>query len=192
MGRVSISVGRRLGEIYDKIPRLLAAARFSLAPEEVAPKINGLELDTGLLFDRLDGDDVQHVSSTVIKHIGALEIGNGIGVEVRYNFNPNDSARLRKDVAMAEGLQQEGLLPIYLVFSAISPRDEAIARLTRAGWRFLVGEKALKFSHDLYGVDLTAILRERVIKHEIEREVSAIMDTLFGSHAFTAVMADRQ
>lgn len=30
VGRISISVGRRLGEIYDKVPRFVAAARFGL------------------------------------------------------------------------------------------------------------------------------------------------------------------
>lgn len=48
MGRMSISVGRRLGEIYDKIPRFVASARFNVAPEQVAEKFNGLELDIGL------------------------------------------------------------------------------------------------------------------------------------------------
>src|ERR1700675_431616 len=36
MGRISISVGRRLGEIYDKIPRFVASARFNVAPDKVA------------------------------------------------------------------------------------------------------------------------------------------------------------
>jgi hypothetical protein len=29
MGRMSVSVGRRLGEIYDTVPRFVAAARFN-------------------------------------------------------------------------------------------------------------------------------------------------------------------
>ena len=39
IGRMSISIGRRLGEIYDKIPRFVAAARFGLRPEQVAPTL---------------------------------------------------------------------------------------------------------------------------------------------------------
>src|SRR5690606_9353070 len=38
MGRMSISVGRRLGEIYDKIPRFVAGARFNVAPDRIAEK----------------------------------------------------------------------------------------------------------------------------------------------------------
>ena len=45
MGRMSISIGRRLGEIYDKLPRLAAAARFNLSMDEVVQKISGLEVD---------------------------------------------------------------------------------------------------------------------------------------------------
>ncbi len=46
MGRLSISIGRRLGEIYDKIPRFVTQARFNLTEVDVAPKIgNKLKLD---------------------------------------------------------------------------------------------------------------------------------------------------
>lgn len=47
---MSVSVGRRLDEIYDKIPRFVAAARFDLSPEQVAEKFHDLELDIGLRF----------------------------------------------------------------------------------------------------------------------------------------------
>src|SRR5690606_12444668 len=96
----------------------------------------------------------------VQRDIGDLAGAKGIGIEIRYNFNPNDSARLRKDVAMAENLAFNGLLPIYLVFSGISPRDEAIARLKRAGWSFLIGKPAVQFAKDLLGLDLATILEK--------------------------------
>jgi hypothetical protein len=57
MGRMSISIGRRLGEIYDKIPRFLASARFDLTSEKVAFSLNELELDIGLKFSDLKNED---------------------------------------------------------------------------------------------------------------------------------------
>ena len=58
---MSISVGRRLGEIYDKLPRFVACARFNLNPGDVAEKFDGLELDVGLRFTRLVPHDVEHI-----------------------------------------------------------------------------------------------------------------------------------
>ncbi|MHB8523462.1 MAG: hypothetical protein ACYDH9_22265 [Limisphaerales bacterium] len=130
---MSISIGRRLGEIYDKIPRFVAAARFNVPEKDVAPMLKNLELDIGLRFSKLSAADVQHIKSVAKKFTGKSAEGKGIGIEIRYNFNPNDSARLRKDCDMARYVRGEGFFPIYLVFSGISPRAEAIARLTRAG-----------------------------------------------------------
>ena len=62
MGRLSISFGRRLGEIYDKIPRFITQARFSLGHEDVAPKMGGrLELDVCVPLARLGIEDKKHV-----------------------------------------------------------------------------------------------------------------------------------
>lgn len=191
VGRVSISIGRRLGEIYDKIPRFLVAARFGLAPEQVAPKYEGLELDIGLRLSLLVQADQEHVREVVQRRLGLLlpNTGDGVGIEIRYNFNPNDSARLRKDVAMATHLQHAGLLPIYLIFSAISPRDEAIARLRRAGWNFLVGTSAITFAQDLFGLDIASILDSPKVKAEVQEEVASIMKAMIKSYAFQAVLA---
>lgn len=184
MGRVSISIGRRLGEIYDKIPRFVAAARFGLTQQDVAPKLKNLELDIGLPFAKLQQSDIEHVKKVVMQFANAEPTGNGVGIEIRYNFNPNDSARLRKDVDMATYLQAAGLFPIYLIFSAISPRDEAIARLTRAGWRFIVGEQAVEFARTLFGLDLASILDQPKVKDEVAQEVGLIMKAMVTSHAF--------
>src|SRR3954468_23657411 len=100
MGRMSITFGRRLGEIYDKLPRFVASARFDVAPEQVAEKFNGLELDIGLRYSLLSGPDREHLAA-VLAEYGADGTETGVGIEIRYNFNPNDSARLRKDVDMA-------------------------------------------------------------------------------------------
>lgn len=189
MGRVSISIGRRLGEIYDRLPRFIAAARFDLSQEQVAPKLNGLELDIGLRFSYIDREDVCYIRKVVKKHLHHTESGNGIGIEIRYNFNPNDSTRLRKDVDMAGYLQAEKLLPIYLVFSAISPRHEAIARLKRAGWNFLIGDLAIDFAKELLGLDLARILDKPKIKAEVRRAVNEIMVTIFKSYAFQKIAA---
>lgn len=59
---------------------------------------------------------------------------------------------------MAEKLVQNHLTPIYLIFSSISPRDEAIARLKRAGWAFIVGQPGLDFATELLGMNLSSIL----------------------------------
>jgi hypothetical protein len=186
MGRVSISIGRRLGEIYDKIPRFVAAARFNLKPEQVAPKIHNLELDIGLRYSQLSDDDRVSVAKVVKKTFIKCIDRTGIGIEIRYNFNPNDSARLRKDVDMAKYLLDAGLMPVYLVFSSISPREEAIARLKRAGWEFLVGEKAIQFGKDLFGLDLAAILDRPRVRQEILSDVGKIMAAIKTSYAFKA------
>lgn len=186
MGRISISVGRRLGEIYDKLPRFVASARFDVAPDRVAEKFNGLELDIGLRYELLSEDDQQHVAN-VIKQLGADGTETGVGIEIRYNFNPNDSARLRKDVDMAEYVQAEGLFPLYLIYSAISPRDEAIARLTRAGWRFLQGEDASNFTTVLFGADFLGILERPEVRDRVHEEVRALMASIFESYAFSQV-----
>ena len=186
MGRMSISVGRRLGEIYDKIPRFVAGARFNIAPDRIAEKLNGLELDIGLRYSLLSQDDQAFVAS-VLKKQGATDNTKGVGIEIRYNFNPNDSSRLRKDVEMAKYVQAEGLLPIYLIYSAISPREEAIARLTRAGWRFLQGREASDFTTELFGADFLGIMERTEVRDRIHEEVRQMMRSIFESYAFEQV-----
>jgi|GEM_PF-1190981 hypothetical protein len=190
MGRMSISVGRRLGEIYDKLPRFVAAARFDVAPEQVAEKFNGLELDIGLRYALLSQPDCDHVRS-VLASYGADGTETGVGIEIRYNFNPNDSARLRKDVYMAGYVQAEGLFPLYLIYSAISPRDEAIARLTRAGWRFLQGTDASDFTTGLFGADFLGILERPEVRSRVHEEVRELMASIFTSHAFAQVAREQ-
>lgn len=184
MGRVSISIGRRLGEIYDKVPRLLAAARYQLKPSQVAPKFEKLELDIGLVFSQISEIDESWIRQVCERYLPKVPISNGVGIEIRYNFNPNDSSRLRKDEDMAEKVKAAGLTPIYLVFSSISPRDDAIARLQRAGWNFIVGQPALNFATDLLGLDLATILDRPAVKAEIDKEVGGMMTDIKNSHAF--------
>lgn len=120
MGRLSVSIGRRLGEIYDKIPRLIAQTAFDIPPNKIAPKMGGkLELDTCLPFDIISSNNKRHIVKVLKKYI-QKQYQNGVGIEVRYNFNPNDSARLRKDIDMINYLIKEKLTPIYLIFSSIS------------------------------------------------------------------------
>lgn len=189
MGRVSISIGRRLGEIYDKIPRFVAQARFKLDADTVGPKIKDkLLLDVCVPLKKLSKEDGEHVAGVTKKHLPAANHPNGLGIEVRYNFNPNDSSRLRKDEDMAGLLQAEGLVPIYLVFCTISPRDEAIARLKRAGWTFLVGEEAVNFMRDLVGMDLGVILDSPEVKAEVTAEVAKLMSAIYESEVVKAVM----
>lgn len=190
MGRMSISVGRRLGEIYDKIPRFVASARFDVAPAQVAEKFNGLELDIGLRYDLLSDEDKAHVASVLAKY-GADGSETGVGIEIRYNFNPNDSARLRKDVDMAGYVKDEGLFPLYLIYSAISPRDEAIARLTRAGWHFLQGEGASDFTTQLFGADFLGILERPEVRDRVHKEVRELMGSIFTSYAFAQVAKEQ-
>lgn len=184
MGRISISIGRRLGEIYDKIPRFAAAARFNLLPQQIAPRLGGLELDIGLHFSDLSQEDQQHVSAVYKKYTNIDLDVTGLGIEIRYNFNPNDSSRLRKDVEMGQLLLKAGLKPVYLVFSSISPRKDAISRLTASGWTFLVGEPALAFISELLNVDIQSVLDQPLIKEEIKKIVDGIMDNLVSSYAF--------
>lgn len=187
MGRVSISIGRRLGEVYDKIPRILAQARFQLPHGSVAPKIKKkLELDVCIPINELSIVDVAHVNKVASKHIKRKLLAGGMGIEIRYNFNPNDSARLRKDVDMASLLIQSDLTPVYLIFSTISPRDEAIARLKRAGWTFLVGKEAESFMRDLIGMDFAAILKD--VRTDLDSKVSGIMKEIYTSHAMTTTL----
>ena len=184
MGRMSISIGRRLGELYDKIPRLLAATRYQLTSVQVAENFQGLELDITLRFIHLISEDKAYIGQVVSNYLKKSPLSNGVGIEIRYNFNPNDSSRLRKDVSMAEHLLAEKMLPVYLIFSAISPRDEAIARLTRAGWQFLVGQKALDFASELLGLDISSILDRPTVSNEIKTEVDSLMEAIKSSYAF--------
>ena len=184
MGRVSISIGRRLGEIYDKIPRRLAIEKYRITQMQVAPKFDGLELDVCLRFSELKSDDAQYIASVCKKHIKEDITSDGIGIEVRYNFNPNDSSRLRKDCVMAEKVTAANLRPIYLIFSAISPRDEAISRLQRAGWVFVVGQEAINFSAELLGLDLADIWDRPSVKQEITKEINGMMEDIKTSYSF--------
>ncbi len=188
MGRMSVSIGRRLGEIYDKIPRFVAAAKFNIPEDAVAPMIKNLELDIGLRFSQVSEADAEHIKKVIQRFTGQAATGDGVGVEIRYNFNPNDSARLRKDCDMVRYLKSKRLFPVYLIFSSISPRDEAIARLKRAGWAFVIGAKASEFSSELFEIDLRDILDQERIKKEISREVAEMFDDLFSSPAFTKVL----
>lgn len=185
MGRVSISIGRRLGEIYDKIPRRLAIEKYNITQKQVAPKFGGLELDVGLRYSELQADAINFVSEVCKKHINEEIKTDGIGIEIRYNFNPNDSSRLRKDCDMAEKLTEANLRPVYLIFSSISPRDEAISRLERAGWKFLVGQNALDFATELLGMDLAEIWDRPAIKAEIKKEIDGMMSDIKTSHSFS-------
>ena len=187
IGRVSISIGRRLGEIYEKIPRYVTAARFELSQDKVAPKFDNLELDIGIPIEELSHKDAEHVKSVARSYFSNYN-DLGLGIEIRYNFNPNDSARLRKDDRMANILITNRYFPIYLIFSSISPRHEAIARLRRASWNFLIGGQANSFLSELLGVDITRILDVPSIRDEIRREVDSIMKSLFTSYAFREVI----
>ena len=185
IGRMSISIGRRLGEIYDKLPRFVAAARFGLSPGQVAEKFDGLELDLGLRYSLLKQDDTSHVKLVLQKYsIPASESG-GVGVEIRYNFNPNDSARLRKDVTLAGHLRDNSLTPVYLIYSSIRPRDEAISRLTRGGWFFIQGSTASNFTTELLGTDFLALLDREEVREELHAEVLSMMRSIFNSVAFS-------
>lgn len=186
MGRMSISFGRRLGELHDNLPKYVAAARFGLVPVDVAAKIGNLNLDVRIPLPLLTPEDRSHVQKLTEAALGRkLKDGTqGLGIEIRYNFNPNDSARLRKDVDMARGLLDAGLEPIYLVFSGISPRHEAMDRLRRAGWTFLIASKADEFVNELLGLNLRLLLQEDSVQVEIKKEMDATWLALFGSHAF--------
>jgi len=186
MGRISISIGRRLGEIYEKIPRYVTAARFDLPHEKVAPKFDGLELDIGIPIVDLSSEDAVHVKSVARSYFQNYS-DLSLGIEIRYNFNPNDSARLRKDVRMASLLTGNDYFPIYLIFSSISPREDAISRLTRAGWNFLVGDKAESFMNELLNVNIINILEIPSIREEIQREINSIMHELFNTYAFRQI-----
>jgi hypothetical protein len=187
IGRMSISIGRRLGEIYDKVPRFLAAARFKLTAAQIAPVIAGLELDICLQFASIaNASDRQHALDQLRSVFPSTNFSqfSGVGIEIRYNFNPHDSSRLRKDVVMAENLLEGGLFPIYLVFSSISPRDEAIKRLTAAGWNFLVGQTAVDFSSNLLGLD------RPTVKATIKNEIDAMMSEMKQSYSFRQFVAE--
>ena len=185
VGRMSISVGRRLGEIYDKVPRFVAAARFGLQPTQIAEVFDGLELDTALRSNLLSDADKAHIQQITAKMSGGAY--SGIGIEIRSNFNPNDSSRLRKDVDVASKLSAAGLFPVYLIFSSLSPRDDAIARLKRAGWSFKQGQEALEFLNELLGVDISSILSDPIIASKTKSKTSEIMKSIFKSDAFKSL-----
>lgn len=182
IGRISISIGRRLGEIYDKMPRYVASTRFSIPEEIIAEEFNGLKLDIGLRYEYLEEVDRRHLAS-ILMNYSAKGFESGVAIEIRYNFNPNDSARLRKDELMARYVCEAGLFPLYLVYSTSSPREDAIARLRRSGWLFLEGENATRFSTDLFGVDFLRILDRPEIYGSVQRDMQELMQKVFSSHA---------
>lgn len=186
MGRMSVSIGRRLGELYDKIPRLAAQARYSLARDKVIIKFEGLELDVALKLDDLSSEDAKHLKKVCQKRL-KIDINNfeGLAIEIRYNFNPNDSARLRKDKKLAELLQANGYFPLYLVFADNSPRlGDAIASLKRSGWQFLIGSNALDFMADVVGFDISNVLDRPEVSAEIKQQIDALMLSIKKSHAY--------
>ena len=191
MGRMSVSIGRRLGEIYDKIPRLAAQSKFGVGRDSIVTKFDNLELDIRLFMDDLRGTDQTHVSEVVKRYLDvALSRYRGVGIEIRYNFNPNDSARLRKDRQLANVLISESYLPTYLIFAENSPRiDDAVAGLRRAGWNFLIGVTALDFMAELVGFDITKVLDRPEVSAEIERKVKALMSEMQMSYAFQKVIS---
>jgi hypothetical protein len=186
MGRMSVSIGRRLGELYDKIPRLAAQARYRLDREKVVVKFDGLELDVALTLADLSAGDSRHLIQTCRKHLNIqLKRFKGLATEIRYNFNPNDSARLRKDKHLGEVLQAEGYSPLYLVFAENSPRlGDAVASLRRGGWQFLVGKPALAFMADLVGFDISNVLDRPEVSREIQRQIQALMESIRKSYAY--------
>lgn len=186
MGRMSVSIGRRLGELYDKIPRLAAQARYKLDREKVVVKFDGLELDVALTLSELSREDVKHLLETCQRHLKIrLERFKGLATEIRYNFNPNDSARLRKDKHLGEVLQAEGYYPLYLVFAENSPRlGDAVAGLKRGGWQFLIGTPALQFMADLVGFDIGNVLDRPEVSKEIKKEIQALMQSIRKSYAY--------
>jgi hypothetical protein len=187
VGRMSISIGRRLGEIYDKIPRFVASARFGITPKQVAKKFDGLELDICLRYLDVSDEDQQHLKGT-IKALGAdPDQFKGIGIEIRYNFNPNDAARLAKDRKMAAKLKTAKLFPVYLIYSTSSPRNEAIRSLKRAGWTFLQGKDASDFTTRLFAIDFRALMKKKKIWGEVKAEVREIMRGIFESKAFEQI-----
>lgn len=185
MGRMSISIGRRLGEIYDKIPRFAAQGRYQLQREQVVTKLDGLEIDIRLLFSDLSDGDQKYLLSVTHNH---LKIDpskyNGLGIEIRYNFNPNDSSRLRKDKHLANLLIKENLYPIYLVFADNSPRlKDAVTSLEREGWHFLIANPALDFMADVVGFDIGNVLDKQEVSDEIKKEMEQVMQKIWASHA---------
>ena len=193
MGRMSISIGRRLGELYDNLPKYVASERFGITPAQVARKVSGLNLDVCIPTAELLTEDQEAVTACALTHLDVdITEMAGLGIEIRYNFNPNDSARLRKDVAMADGLVEQDLVPVYLVFSAISPREDAIRRLRNAGWRFLIADQASSFTKDLLGLDLAVLFNDPKVRKIVANGVDGMMASLFGSAAFRgAVEAER-
>lgn len=184
-GRVSISVGRRLGEIYDKVPRFVAAARFGLRPQQIAEKFDGLELDIALRSNLLSQEDKIHINNIIARM--SNEVFCGIGIEIRYNFNPNDNARLRKDIDVANKLKNDGLFPVYLIFSSTSPREDAISRLKRGGWFFKEGQEAMDFLTLLLGININSVLSDPIISKKVREKTNSIMKSVFSSEAFKSL-----
>lgn len=182
MGRMSISIGRRLGELYDTIPRNLAMHRYDLNKQQVSPLYNGLAVDVCLSKDFIEITKFYFIETAYLHYFCNKLCTNGLGIEIRYNFNPNDSSRLRKDCVMAQEILSHQLTPIYLVYSSISPRDEAIARLQRSGWNFLIGQRALDFSSEILGLDVSTIWRNQKIKNVIHSKINEMMNNIKKSY----------
>lgn len=185
MGRMSVSIGRRLGEIYDKIPRFAAQGRYELKRDQVVTKLGGLEIDIRLKYSDLKDNDLASLKLTIRKFLKIdPSVCNGLGIEIRYNFNPNDSSRLRKDKQLAGLMIDDGLYPVYLVFADNSPRlEDAVKSLQKAGWNFLVAKPALDFMAEVVGFDITSVLEQETVSDNIKKETEAIMEKIWSSYA---------
>jgi len=74
--------------------------------------------------------------------------------------------------------------PLYLVFAENSPRlADAVASLTRAGWKFVIGTPALNFMAELVGFDISKVLDIPEVSAEVKKEVDELMKEIWGSHA---------
>ena len=107
MGRMSISIGRRLGEIYDKVQRFVVARRLGLSDEQATGEYgpNDLRLDIRVPIDLLNADDEEQVRPVTERHLPDLDLTGGLAIEVRYNFNPQQqrSAVQRRQLPAFEG-----------------------------------------------------------------------------------------
>lgn len=188
LGRMSISIGRRLGDLYERLPRIAAQTRFGLTDEQVSPKLGGrLELDVCIpvsLLSKPDRDSVAQLFATVFT---GEDLGEGLAIEIRYNFNPNDSSRLRKDCEMTTLIRAQKMFPIYMVFSTSSPRGEAIKRLKKAGWHFLIGIEAYKFLDSVFGFDVFAILAAPDVRDEVHDQIRGLMSDIFSSEVMKKI-----
>jgi hypothetical protein len=143
-GNLITSLHRKIGDMYEEMFQFLIQKRFSLDDEDIS---FGVDVRIGNRIQRRSTDGIVGIDKLlsekidVTKLIPSIKIGwkksRGLGFEVRSCYQIGDSKRIQADYDMALVLEQQGFIPVMLIFCNTSLRSP-VARLKNS-WNLLQG-----------------------------------------------------